>query len=186
MLTSISIVLVCLAACGGEAGPTPNIPTVTATPVSASPSAQPAPARAAATRPLVTASPAVTKPPATATEQPTATAPPESDTENAAAVRRIVRDYWAAFNDYDAERALNFLEPGYRALEEEPIRRDIRRMRLFRVKLEVSEETPPTRNANGDYETYLAVATPIDTRRLLMVFQRLDGHWRIAFSGEVE
>jgi len=91
-----------------------------------------------------------------------------------------------AFNEYDIDQAITMLEPGYRAQEEEPIRKDIGTMKLFRVKLEVSEETPPTPNVNGDYETYLSMKTPVDTRRVLMVFRRIDGQWWIVFSDEVE
>ena len=58
----------------------------------------------------------------------------------------MIEEYWGAFNDYDADHALSMLEAGYRAAEKELIRRDIGRMKLFRVKLEVSEETAPTLN----------------------------------------
>ena len=44
------------------------------------------------------------------------------------AIRQIVKEYWDALNDYDVDRALPMLEPGYRAQEEEPIRQDISRM----------------------------------------------------------
>ena len=106
--------------------------------------------------------------------------------DDVTAIRRIVREYWAALNDYDVDRALPMLESGYRAQEEELIRKDIGRMKAFRVRLGVSEESPPTLNENGDYETYLRLKTPIDTRRAKMVFSRIDGQWRITFSGEVE
>ena len=102
------------------------------------------------------------------------------------AIRQIVKEYWDALNDYDVDRALPMLEPGYRAQEEEPIRQDIGRMRMFSVKLGVSEETPPALNKNGDYETYLKLETPVDTRRVLMIFRRIDGQWQITYSDEVE
>jgi hypothetical protein len=102
------------------------------------------------------------------------------------AIRQIVKEYWDALNDYDVDRALPMLEPGYRAQEEELIRQDISRMRMFRVKLGVSEETLPALNKNGDYETYLKLETPIDTRRVLMIFRRIDGQWQITYSDEVE
>ena len=95
-------------------------------------------------------------------------------------------DYWVALNDYDVDLALTMLEANYRAQEEELIRSDIGQMKLFRVKLEVSEDTPPTINTDGDYETYLSLKTPVDTRRALMVFRNIDGQWWIVFSGEVE
>lgn len=110
-------------------------------------------------------------------------APPEQEV---AEIRQIVEAYWIAFNEYDVNHAVTMLEPGYRAQEEELIRSDIGRMKLFRVKLEVSEETPPSLNEDGDYETYLSMKTPVDTRRVRMVFRRIDGQWWIVFSGEVK
>ena len=118
---------------------------------------------------------------------PTRTEPSDSPPEQEVAeIRQIAEAYWIAFNEYDIDQAITMLEPGYRAQEEEPIRKDIGTMKLFRVKLEVSEETPPTLNVNGDYETYLSMKTPVDTRRVLMVFRRIDGQWWIVFSDEVE
>ena len=109
-----------------------------------------------------------------------------SEAEELEAIRRIITRYWEALNDYDVDHAITMLEPAYRAAEEELIRKDIGRMKLFRVKLGVSEESPPTLNAEGDYETYLSVKTPVDTRRVLMVFRQIDGVWWIVFSGQVE
>ena len=106
--------------------------------------------------------------------------------EDVAAIRQIVEAYWEAFNEYDVDHAVTMLEPGYRAQEEDLIRSDIGRMKILRVTLEVSEETPPTLNADGDYETYLSLKTPIDTRTVLMVFRRIEGQWWIIFSDEVE
>ena len=119
----------------------------------------------------------------TATPMPTEAATHE---ENVAAIRRMVQTYWEAFNDYDADRALQMLEEGYRTLEDELIRKDIGRMKLFRIKLEVSEETPPELNEDGDYATYIGMKTPVDSRRVLMIFRRIEGQWRIVFSDEVE
>ena len=99
----------------------------------------------------------------------------------------MVEAYWGAFNDYDADLALSMLEESYRADEEPLIRRDIGRMKLFRVKLGVSEEKPLALNEAGDYEIYLSLATPLDTRRVKMVFRKSDEvQWRIVFSDEVE
>ncbi len=141
--------------------------------------------------PPATATPTPTQAP---TQTPTATSTPRpppdpTPTENPAAdiaaIRAIVVAYWEAFNDWDADRALSMLEPAYRAAEDPLIRRDIERMEQFGVRLEVSEETPPTLNDDGDYETYVTMVTPIDTRRLRMVFRRSDGAWWIVFSGVV-
>ena len=99
---------------------------------------------------------------------------------------QMVEVYWGAFNAYDADLALSMLEENYRADEEELIRRDIGRMKLFRATLEVSEEKPLALNEAGDYEIYLKLATPVDTRRVKMVFRRIEGQWRIVFSDEVK
>ena len=94
--------------------------------------------------------------------------------------------YWVAFNAYDADAVLSMLEKNYRADEEDMIRRDIGRMKLFRVKLGVSVEKPLALNEAGGYEIYLKLATPVDTRRVKMVFRWIEGQWRIVFSDEVE
>ena len=121
----------------------------------------------------------------TGATQPAAT-PLSRPADDITTISRMVVAYWGAFNDYDADIALSMLEPSYRAVEEELIRRDIGRMKLFRVKLDVSEETSISRNDAGDYEIHLRLATPVDTRRLLMVFRHIDGQWWIVFSDEVE
>ncbi len=109
-----------------------------------------------------------------------------SSAEDVATIGEMVEAYWAAFNAYDADVAISMLEASYRAAEEELIRRDIGRMKLFRVRLDVSEETPLTLNEEGNYETYLKITTPVDSRRLLMIFRRTGGQWRIVFSDEIE
>ena len=106
--------------------------------------------------------------------------------EDSATIMRMVEAYWDAFNSYNADVAVSMLEENYRASKEDLIRRDIGRMKLFRVKLEVSEGKPLALNKAGDYEIYLKLATPVDSRRLKMVFRRIQGQWRIVFSDEVE
>ena len=122
----------------------------------------------------------------TSTAMPTATPSTVASAEDSATIMRIVEAYWDAFNSYDADVAVSMLEDNYRASEEDLIRRDIGRMKLFRVKLEVSEGKPLALNEAGDYEIYLKLATPVDSRRLKMVFRRIQGQWLIVFSDEVE
>lgn len=116
----------------------------------------------------------------------TATPSAGASAEDFATMTQMVEVYWGAFNAYDADLALSMLEENYRADEEELIRRDIGRMKLFRATLEVSEEKPLALNEAGDYEIYLKLATPVDTRRVKMVFRRIEGQWRIVFSDEVK
>ncbi len=121
--------------------------------------------------------------PTTEPVEPASTPDPDTDIAH---IRQLVEAYWGAWNDYDADRALAMLEEGYRALEDELIRKDMGRLKLFRVKLEVSEKSPPRLNAGGDYETHLTLGTPIDSRTVLMVFRRLEGRWWIVYSDEEE
>lgn len=164
-----------LASCRGDAEPAPD---VTASPTPAAPAVtQSAAVSPTADTPAATPTTTAT---ATPTEAPAETTPTSAD--DIAAIRAIVVAYWEAFSDWDADRALLMLEPEYRASEDPLIRHDIGRLEQFGVRLEVSEETPPTLNAEGDYETYVTMVTPVDTLRLLMVFRRIDGQWWIVFS----
>ena len=211
LLLTIATALLFLAACRGEPAPTPTTASAiekaqptpdkpTATPLAQvtpdgrdatdSPGTFPLPMTPIrpAQSPAATV-PAPTQAPPTMTTTPTPTGLSEEstlETEDIETVRAIVAAYWKSLNDYDVDHAITMLEPAYRAAEEELIRKDIGRMKLFRVKLDVSEETPPTLNENGDYETYLSMKTPVDTRRVLMVLRQIDGAWWIVSSGEVE
>lgn len=200
-LLGVLAALAVMAACGGESSPAstatvvpatsqPTPTEIPATPTPAEPPQTPesAPTIAASIPPTASESPtAVPEPTEVPIQSPPPTEPSDSSPEQEVAeIRQIVEAYWAALNEYDVDHAVTMLEPGYRAQEEDSIRSDIGRMRLFRVKLEVSEETPPTLNADGDYETYLAVKTPVDARRVLMVFRRIDTEWWIIFSEEIE
>lgn len=171
-----------LASCRGDDSPgNEGRPGTLDTPPAATEVATPLPPPATAA-PTTTPSPTSTAAP---TPQPSPEPMPEDPAADIAAIRAIIVAYWEAFNDWDADRALSMLEPAYRAAEDPLIRRDIDRMERFGVRLEVSEESAPTLDADGDYETYVTMVTPIDTRRLRMVFRRIDGAWWIVFSGVV-
>ena len=207
--------LAILAACRGEASlatdaydvqeqadASPTYPRLTARP--ATPIATTAP-HIVASQPAVAGSPAspteaasenyagtpVTSPPGSRDNLPsdppdTISTGTEGSPEDVATIGQMVNAYWEAFNTYDVDHAVSMLEASYREREEELIRGDIGRMKLFRVKLDISEESPLTLNDEGDYETHLRIATPVDTRRVLMVFRKIEGQWWIVFSDEVE
>lgn len=158
MLTAI--VSLVLASC---AAPTPT-PTPTATPT-----------------PTLTPTPLST---ATPTPTPTTATPSESDETDA--LRELAFAYWEAFNSYDADKVLEYLEDAYRQERESRIRGDIGRIKLFRVKLGVSEETPPRMTGPGEGEMYLTMKEPIGTRRIHMRFLKVEGEWKITYSQEVE
>ena len=156
-------------------------------------SAQPAPSAPAATvsAPTPAATVANTAIPVSptipaATESPTAEseAPDLSRDGPAAELRELASRYWEAFNEYDTAQVLAMLEPVHRAAEEDAIRGDIGRMKMFRAKLTVSEVSPPVSTESGRWEMFMSMATPIDTRTIRMEFVEDNGRWYISFADE--
>ena len=121
-----------------------------------------------------------------ATETPTAESetPDSSGDGPAAELRELAARYWEAFNEYDAARVLAMLEPVHRAAEEDAIRGDIVRMKMFRAKLRVSEVSPPVSTESGRWEMFMSMETPVDTRTIRMEFVEDNGRWYISFADE--
>ena len=112
--------------------------------------------------------------------------PPSDDFDDIKATRELAFAYWDAFNSYDADTTLSYLEAGYRAQREEEIRDEIGRLKRFRVKLWVTEEGPPTLTTEDQGEMYLKMKEPLGTRRIRMAFLKVAGDWRITFAEEVK
>ena len=110
----------------------------------------------------------------------------DGPTDNIEAVRTLAFDYWEAFNAYDADVALSFLEDRYRSDRESEIRMDIGRIKRFRVKLGVSEQDPPQMIRPTEAEMFLKMKEPIGTRRIRMAFLNVDGVWKITFAEQVK
>ena len=108
------------------------------------------------------------------------------DTVEVTALRELAFQYWGAFNEYDVDSVLAFLESTYRAQREEPIREDIARMEQFSVELGVTEHIPPHLAESGQWEMYLVMETPIDIRRLRTEYLKDDDLWWITHVEEVE
>ena len=104
---------------------------------------------------------------------PTLSPGPVADPEEAALIRKLAFGYWEAFNAYDADRALAYLE-------------EIGRIDLFNVQLGVSEEAPPWTIDGGGREIYLTMKEPLGTRRIRMEFRDVEGAWKITFAQQVE
>ena len=117
---------------------------------------------------------------------PTLSPGPVADAEEAAHIRELAFGYWEAFNAYEAERALAYLEDEYRQQREEQVRTEIGRIDLFNVQLEVSEEAPPWTIDGDRREMYLTMKEPLGTRRIRMEFRDVDGEWKITFARQVE
>ena len=127
-------------------------------------------------------------PQATPTERPQVapTEEPQVDPQEADALRKLAFAYWEAFNAYDADRALGYLEEDYRQQQDSAVRDDIGMIKLFSVKLGMSEETPPQVVGNDEWEMYLTMKEPLGTRRIRMAFRKVAGDWKIIFAEEAK
>ena len=117
---------------------------------------------------------------------PTLSPGPVADPEEAGMLRELAFGYWEAFNAYDPDRVLAYLEDEYRQQREEQVRTEIGRIDLFNVQLGVTEEAPPWIIDGGKREMYLTMKEPLGTRRIRMEFRDVEGEWKITFAQEVE
>ena len=111
---------------------------------------------------------------------------PVADPQEAGALRQLAFAYWEAFNAYDADRALGYLEEDYRQQRDEEVRGEIQRIKRFRVKLGLSEETAPWVVSEDEREMYLTMKEPLGKRRIRMTFREVAGEWRITFAEEAK
>ena len=148
----------------------------TATP---KPSPQPEPQEA---DPTTTPEPSPQSEPQTA--DPTAT--PQLDIEDINALSKLAFAFWDAYNAYDGDKTLGYLEENYRQLRGEEIRDNIGLMKLFGVKLALSEESPPHMISDGEWEMHMTMKEPLGTRRIRMAFRQVEGEWKIVFAEQVQ
>ena len=135
-------------------------------PVPTPPTTEPAPAPAPAPEPT----PATTQPPTTFTQE---------DIDDA---KQVVFEYWDAFNNYDAEGALAYLEESYRPERAESIKSDIGRMQSFGAKLGVEEESEPTITSEGEVEIKIKLSTPLGAKHVTYHLVKVNGEWKICLS----
>jgi len=130
----------------------------------------------------------------TSSEQTTPPATPASSASgstpisaaDATAVRDVAVAYWAAYNAYDAEKTLSYLDEAYRPSQDKIIRGEISQLKTFGVKLGVSEKSAPVLTAPDQAEMYLTMKEPTGTRTLLMKLTRTGDVWAITYVGEVK
>lgn len=96
----------------------------------------------------------------------------------------MANSYWEAFNAYDADLTLSYLEESYRAARDESVRSEIRSLGAFGVQLGVQELSPPALSDDGTAEMYMELKEPLGTRGIRMAFARIDGQWVITFAEE--
>ena len=129
-----------------------------------------------------TTSPAA--PTTTSTAAPTTSSASVSLDGPLADLRDLAIAYWEAFNAYDTESVLAYLETGYRLEREGEIRDDIGRLSTFGVKLGISELSPPEMLASDRAEMYLEMSEPLGKRTIRMGFLLAEGAWVIDFAEE--
>jgi len=117
---------------------------------------------------------------APAAEQQT-NAPTQADIEKA---KQVVYDYWVAFNSYDVEGVLAYLEETYRQEKAATIETDIGRMKAFGVKLGVEAAGEPSITPDEKIEIKISLKTPIDTRHNTYRLVEVNGEWKICYSLE--
>lgn len=117
-----------------------------------------------------------------ATTAATSSTSPGAPTEE---LRELAFAYWEAFNAYDPDRVLSYLEEGYRASREDPIRSEIRQIDAFGVQLGVTEASPPVMLSDDTAEMFLELKNPLGVKRIRMAFELIDGAWMITYAQEV-
>ncbi|PKB67371.1 MAG: hypothetical protein BZY81_04830 [SAR202 cluster bacterium Io17-Chloro-G4] len=115
--------------------------------------------------------------------EPTPQLTPEDDTET---LRWLAFAYWEALNAYEVEKTVSYLEDKYRQAHLGEVEKGIRQMKMFGVKLGLSEESAPRTTGPGLAEMYMTLKEPLGTRRILMEFAKAQGEWKITFAEEVE
>ena len=126
-------------------------------------------------------------PPPTDRPLPTPTAAPSPvaiTKEDVDTARQVVFDYFEAFNQYDVEGVLAFLEESYRQDKAESIEEDIDRMKSFGAKLGVEEESEPVITPEGKIEIYIKLRTPIGAQYVTYQLLQESGEWKICLSEE--
>ena len=111
---------------------------------------------------------------------------PQLDIEDINALSKLAFAFWDAYNAYDGDKTLGYLEESYRQLRGEEIRDNIGLMKLFGVKLELSEESPPHMISDGEWEMHMTMKEPLGTRRIRMAFRQVEGEWKIVFAEQVQ
>lgn len=101
-----------------------------------------------------------------------------------AELRGLAFAYWDAFNGYDADLVLSYLEDTYRVAHDESIRTEIGSISAFGIQLGVQEEGPPVVLDDGTAEIFIELREPLGTRRIRMAFAQIDGDWMITFAEE--
>ena len=134
-----------------------------------------------------TQTPPTTPPPTTPTEE--AETPPATITpEDIEAARQVVFAYWEAFNSYDLEGVLAFLEESWREERTESIASEISQMEMADMTMGVEEEAEPE-VTDGTIAIKMFIAIPVifmPDRHYIYYLKNIEGEWKIYLAEEVE
>jgi hypothetical protein len=113
----------------------------------------------------------------------------ELSTEDSQVIREMVTAYWEAFNAYDIETVMSYMEDSWRVEHEDVLRDEINRLKtgfLFikNVKLDVTEESPPTLIGDNEVEMLFRLGTPIGDKHSYFRIVKLGDEWKVCFSEE--
>jgi hypothetical protein len=101
------------------------------------------------------------------------------------ALRKLAFAYWDAYNSYDIDTVLSYLEANERVTREAGIRDEIGRLKAFGVKLRMSEKSPPALSAPDTGEMLMTMQEPLGSRIMKMVFLLRDDKWWVIAADEV-
>jgi hypothetical protein len=133
------------------------------------------------------AAPPPSAPPTTTTPEDEETPPPATITEeDVEAARQVVFAYWEAFNNYDVEGVLAFLEESYRQEREESITSEIGQMEAFHVKIGVEEEAEPVITPEGMVGIKIKLSVPMGQpdRHITYHLGKINDEWKIYLAVE--
>ena len=102
------------------------------------------------------------------------------------AYEQVIRDYWAAFNAFNIEKCLSYLEPAYAVSRRPGLESELeefKKGRMLGVKMVVDSVSPPATMENGQLQVQVTMKiTPrglSNDRYLIYDLVSLDGVWKI-------
>jgi len=109
--------------------------------------------------------------------------------EDAQAIREMATAYWEAFNAYDVETVMSYMEDSWREEHEDVIRDEISRLKngfLFikNVKLDITEESPPVIIGDNEVEMLFRLGTPLGDKHSYFRIVKTGDEWKVCFSEE--
>ena len=177
-----------LAACGGSGGDSASDAPATAqaAPTSAPTAAPTSAVEITAPEPAAESTPDA---PAAAAEPSVAAAPanePAADVDTPAVLRGIGEAFWEAYNAYDVEATLAFMEDAYREERRDTVSSSINLYKLFGSTVDVHDWTEAVEIGPGVWELYNTISTPLGDRRSRIEFKDIGGEWKITFADTVD